>query len=416
MSRATALPPPTGLGWAPPFSVWRDAAGRVRCDLDPRSLVADPALTMWVTRNGDDGRDGLTLATSKASVWRCLPLAGGQPARRIIVEAGVYPHARGFSGVALLTDVVVQGTSDPSDPSLPPGQAVLTASDTGLVWAAAAGLAGVYRVALSYTPYAVFDRQQAGHRMLGVATPADVVNTPGSWAFDTGFLYARLASDRVPDAQVFAMRDAVTFICNLAERRFRLSNISLDGGSRAALIQACTRGVFDRCTMRSSKLEGLGLVSSAAAADIEMYSVRSSCVDTGADGFQYTASGAGSVLKVAEVECFASDLGHDAADSNNATTTHGNAPKVVRIGGYYDDSTGPVVADTGGGKAWIAGSVVGASRALNAINHAGVYTDGETWVEHATVTGSKTSLRANGGAIHAIATTFETSSGAVDVS
>ncbi|NUR17310.1 MAG: hypothetical protein HOQ13_13510 [Dermatophilaceae bacterium] len=123
------------------------------------------------------------------------------------------------------------------------------------------------------------------------------------------------------------------------------------------------------------------------------------------DGFNYHHT-AGTRPDFIEVDCRSHHNGLGNPGSNNASTAHEDV-RGIRVGGYYDVSGGPVLADVNSAKTWVLGSTVGQSTAgtgqdssfrVDAVGYAG--DPAVMWVDECTADGSPVAFMATAGAIH----------------
>ena len=84
------------------------------------------------------------------------------------------------------------------------------------------------------------------------------------------------------------------------------------------------------------------------------------------DGFNYHHT-SGTRLDFIEVDCRSHHNGLGNPGSNNATTCHEDV-RGIRVGGYYDNSGGPVVADVNSAQTWNLGCYAGTSTAAGLQN------------------------------------------------
>lgn len=247
-----------------------------------------------------------------------------------------------------------------------------TAAAAGLSWA----LAGeptplVYEALLATEPFEVLD----GSALAIQVSAADVNDNAGSYFWDAGTLYVRLADDRAPDSDVIAMisrapdadlralkASVINGHINTSTVDAYLQGLTFEGGNaRCLYIQAATSVTLVDCTATHGQSEGISLTSSTASGDYTLHLIRCKALDCDADGLQYTTSGANAVCRVLEWNC--ESAGNSGAGTDQGSTAHftaGNTSvSVIRVGGYYHGNKTQEIADVGGCDVWMLGSRIG---------------------------------------------------------
>lgn len=100
---------------------------------------------------------------------------------------------------------------------------------------------------------------------------------------------------------------------------------------------------FVNCTFRNGVANGLGI---GQTTDVYLYGCTAH--DNADDGLNYT-----SCTHVLEEACIAYDNG--TGNTDNASTCHTAGTAIIRVGGKFYSTTGPVVADVDDGVSWLVG-------------------------------------------------------------
>lgn len=137
-----------------------------------------------------------------------------------------------------------------------------------------------------------------------------------------------------------------------------VENLTFTGGfGRCFLIQSGSATFIDCDFINPQTLECVTLTSTTAALTHTMTFIRCRAISAQGDGFGATASGAGTIIRWAEIDCLAYRSGRAAGISNQGSSVHKSAGNgnvnIIRVNGHYFDSYGPQnIADVGGAQTW----------------------------------------------------------------
>lgn len=360
-ARPDAVTKPTGFAWLD-CSIREEVAGGFTCAVDERALLITPARVLYV--DGDPAN--LAASDANAGTDPAAPLRSINVAinkwnvdQTIYVKQGWYPLARSWvGGVPFNGHVNVIGVRDFT--TLAPGWFVSSASEevTALTWADVGG--GEWTAPVANAPYAVVDVSTSPPTWFTLAADAGSVDAPGEYFHGGGIIRVATLTGAQPGANLRILRDAVhNGWCNTALNVTVVRGTFEGGGNnRAFWFQHVARGTLIDCAFTLSESVGFELNSSAAGVVHRVNLIRCRAYDNTADGFAYTATGAGSEIRALEVGCEATRNGRNAG-SNQGSSMHfsvGNAAAaVVRVGGRYHGNEAQELADVGGSVAWMLG-------------------------------------------------------------
>lgn len=185
------------------------------------------------------------------------------------------------------------------------------------------------------------------------------------------------------------------------------------GHARAFFLQNVGTATFVDCDAYQGTQEGLSLTTSAAATVHTLYLVRCRAYDNqNGDGFPYTATGAGSTIRVLEWDCEGFDNVGASSQGSSGHFTAGNAEvSIIRVGGRYYGNGAQEAADVGC-QSWNLGCTFDGQDA------AGIgYTmsgTGTAWLHGCVLTGNATDITTDdaGGTVNVYDTSYRTTSGA----
>lgn len=416
------LSPPPGFGWTPPFSVIQTGPSTFTTDLNTDSLKVTTAATRYVAiATGSNANNGSSWALAHKSLWDALNDAfTAGVAVTIYVEGSADPNNPTMYDYdnawrsALAVDANVIVVSDRT--TLAPGYAISSTymapggADLG-TWALTADAAGphVYEATLAAAPNAVIDAtvlnaRGAPTKLTSRASIALVEANPGSYYHAAGKLYVRASDSRAPDAKLRALKaSVVNGHVNTSTVRAYLQGFTFEGGNaRALYLQNFTSVALVDCKAWCAQAAGIDFTNTTTGQTFTIISVRCSCLDNYADGFQYTGTAASTVIHAAEIDCIGK--GNSGAGTDQGSTAHftaGNTSvNVIRVGGTYAGNKTQEVADVGGCKVWNAGCRFGDGGIVG-------YFCGDastTWLHGCTLTANSTDIQTdNAGGIVRVA-------------
>jgi hypothetical protein len=351
---------PQGLGWTPPFSVYRTAGGAYRHGFDPAPYVIT-GKAYYLSPAGNDANSGLSAASPRRSLWRILQDVTDYDV--IYLAAGEYDAATGWGSRTMARSASIIATG---------GRAVLSRRATSVAWAAHT-VPGVWlgTPAPAAAVGVVLDARYPGPtglpgRLTRAATLAACETTPGTY-FPTGNLvYLRLSDDRAPDADVNVQLGGLNAAVSNAVSGY-LENLDFVGGNDCLLSSAAATGpdrnlVFNRCTFRfASAGDGLDLDASGNIFLLDCIAEMNEL-----DGFNFNGpSGGGVGVRAAELGCIARWNGFTTSGFNNGSSFHADTAG-VSVNCLVERNQNRNVHDVFGARRWALGCTSRDSRATDA--------------------------------------------------
>jgi hypothetical protein len=405
---ARGLSMPAQYPWTPDFKIFKSGISYTS-SYKPASDKPSGS-PIWVSTSGDDSSGN----GSEALPYRSIARAG-QDGSIIHIKSGFYADTHGDFEMGVTADtalIAVDGA----------GSVTITSSPDTLVWTLESG--NVYRASVATSINDVIDltHTRSGEYQLDgtseVPLPydeyssiTDVQNNAGSFYHDGSTLYVRTHDNRTPDSDVKPLWAKSIWSSSNVTHDVYLEGIEF-WGQDALRINGDTSGNSARvvavdCGFRFSPYGGNARCD--AIADVRF--IRCAVSDSNEDGFSYTNTSSGFSQNVLELNCSAYRCGRisDGDFNNNCSTSH-NTCNVIRIGGTYDTSQGPVIADVSGSQAICYGVTARNANSSNGDAHvsdasfsSGTYgTNGEIsklWLYGCTASGSGFDRGVSGGGI-----------------
>ncbi len=351
---------PEGLGWVPPFSVYRTAGGGYRHGFDVAPYIIT-GKAYYLSPAGNDANSGLSAASPRRSLWRILQDVTDYDV--IYLAAGEYDAATGWGSRTMGRAASIIATG---------GRAVLSRRATSVAWAAHT-VPGVWLG--TPTPAAgvgvVLDARYPGptglpSRLTRAATLAACEATPGTYFTSGNLVYLRLSDDRAPDADVNVQLGGLNAaVSNNVSGYFE--NLDFVGGNDCLLSSAAATGparnlVFNACTFRfASAGDGLDLDGSGDVFLLDCIAEMNEL-----DGFNYNApSGGGAGVRVAELGCIARWNGYTTSGFNNGSSFHSDTAG-VSVNCLVERNQNRNIHDVFGARRWALGCTSRDSRAVDA--------------------------------------------------
>lgn len=351
---------PDGLGWVPPFSVYRAADGSYRHNFDVTPYIVS-GKAYYLSPAGDDANSGLTAASPRRSLWRILQDVTDYDV--IYLAAGEYSAATGWGSRTMARSASIIATG---------GRAVLSRRATTVSWAAHT-VPGVWLG--TPTPAAavgvVLDARHPGPtglpgRLTRAATLAACEATPGTYFPSGNLVYVRLPDERAPDADVNVQLGGLNAsVSNTVSGYFE--NLDFVGGNDCLVSSATATGparnlVFNSCTFRfASAGDGLDLDASG-----NVFLLGCIAEMNELDGFNYNApSGGGVGVRAAELGCIARWNGFTTSGFNNGSSFHSDTVG-VSINCLVERNQNRNIHDVFGARRWALGCTSRDSRAADA--------------------------------------------------
>lgn len=343
---------PTAFGWDAPLNVFKSGRSYFT-DFDVRQYKGTAASDVYVDHvSGVSGAAG----TEAAPVKRLDQAMS-------LVAAGGTIHV--MSGGLAFRDVSWQNAPIRKSVNVvcEAGRVYYAIADRLTTWTSAGG--GVYTATRSHVSRVV--DLSIGRHGFGYTSVADLTECqtlPGSWYQSGSTLGVHTLTGDEPDPDVhiaLLITDGWRADASLNDVSLYMEGMTILGGSTGNLmVQGGAGGHIDMYGLdvemlwsTSFSFDGNSLNGYGARS---IYLQRCVAANSRKDGFNYATPDASSggvdrdSPQVIEVDCesYGHGIGNpvaERANSNNASTGHSGS-KIVRIGGYYHDTSGPVVAET----------------------------------------------------------------------
>jgi hypothetical protein len=363
---------PPGWSWSLPFTIER-LGRRFRPRAFSISKLAATGKAYYVKKGGNDGDTGLDWDHAFANLWYaiglsdCVEIHIGE-GRYGFNEANSIPGAYaqtliGYGDVILSTELFLTSWSSYGSHSF---QHAFTVT-VGSVWDGA-----------TLDAYGDFTQYTLA------ANAAAVDATPGSYYLDDpgNVLYVRCLDDRQPDTDVHVYRGSSNCFNTGYLKSYYLENLTFEGGSNRSVRfydAAGTGGMNVYMKNVSIKYTTPSNYNALQLDSCELSILQDVTVAKSLkDGINYGKLSA-IVPKGIEIDCQVRNCGAAGDNTMNCSTSH-QGSTIVRIGGNYHRSYGPVIADVNTAVVWNLG--VEAHHNLNSGGGTcSFYIDGSAWLD-----------------------------------
>lgn len=360
------LPPPTGLGWTPPFTVYQHPNGVYSTDFDIEDYrpVGTP-VDVYVSPTGNDANSGLTELLPKKNLKTALALAESLTvsgdACRLILASGSYVGTDQIDPAGLIfTDRKwIVETLD--------GGSATIGIYSDYTWSKTGGQTNVYQVTTAHTfqswvfDAGVLDEFGLFTRLAVKASVAEVDATQGSWFLDAGVLYVHTADSRVADNNLRMFADRVGLSVDGNGTLF-IRNVTIHGGSTSAM-QTQDTASHDpnlyayNCEFAYSFDDG---IDADGGDNIFLENCR--CIRNAQDGFNYGPGLRTAIGKVIEINCTATNNGSSANNDQGSSIHYGFV--AVSVNSQYIGAMGQGIADAEANR-WCVGCTAGSTRYID---------------------------------------------------
>jgi hypothetical protein len=360
---------PTGFTYTPPFSIERlGRSFRPANNWDISALAPRGKAYHVDVVNGNDANTGLSWAQAFKKIETAIAQADSV---EVHVAAGVYGWVNGWHSVT------VPGRSISI---IGHGNVIIDAAIETLSWSVNGTYADVYE-ATDNDVSSVVDLASADDdkRMVRVASVALVHGLPGSWYWNGATVYVHTFNGRAPDGNVRVSKDLGTIYIVRDSVTVYFENCKIWGGGRAwARSNSATGGLnvyFKNCEFKHMAYNGLEAEGPAVCGLQDCVSAYN-----GQDGYNYHARN-GIVTDAFEINCDAHDNGYFGESDDNASSIH-DGGRIVRVGGRYANTTGPVLVDIDAALAWCLGCAAENSKSNAAdSNRCNYFISGTMWLD-----------------------------------
>lgn len=401
VQRPAGMPALTKL---PNPDIYRLGNGRFGVSLDLSAIMPSGGATYYVARNGLAGNTGLTPASPWNLATAITAVNAGSGGDTIVLAAAADEYNATVTDTPLTKSCQILAAA--------PGVRLTNWRSPGITWTAASGVAGASGTVYSATNVStngVFDlvnlatwtdRTGRTHRnytpYTNMGTGADeaaalaLITADGQYAIGGSNIYVRPTgamdltnTDTRKNIRIRQDSGAglvasgsgvVVYVRGIAFEGHR----SFKAASNAVMIA-------EDCSFKYRTGDGTSHDGGSAI------HIRCLASANGQDGFNYHDT-PGNGAEFIEIDCISGYNGMTStAENNNATTAHGGM-RGIRVGGYYQTSTGPTLADVNTVKSWNLGLSLRDSRAATATNRTNVTVDStvEVWLDEVEFDGLNT--------------------------
>ncbi|MED3974613.1 hypothetical protein P4639_14565 [Priestia megaterium] len=363
------ITPPSGLGYTPPFKVYRDNLG-IYTDFTIEKYKNTGGQDYYVTNNGSDSNDGKSWSTAFSSMSKALSMAD---VGTIYVKFDLYDRNRGLSAVTITKSVNIIAV----------GGKVIFSAHNSLTWSLTSGQTYTYQAARS-TVDAVWDAKTVDelgdYKMLTKRTSiAEVEANAGSWYTDGTTLYVHTHDNRIPDTFIRAYLAVPNGVINSGTAKVYLEGVTFEGGIEPLKVTNGNTSSMPAVYAKKCKFKYGTQSNGATIQGADSFFVDCEAARNNLDGFNYHIYNNLKGIPV-EINCVGRNNGYTTQDNNNGTTTH-DAITSVRINGTYNKNKGPNVADVGAGKSWVVNSLGHTSTATTDVQNTNFQIDGLMWLD-----------------------------------
>lgn len=332
---------PSAFNYTPPFTIYknnRKFLPQLDFDLNIHSGIAD-TVTYYVDKeNGSDSNDGLTLATA----FQTLSEAQGQVDVDRIFCTGVFEKNersvrhdnRDIKIIGLDTNTYITSKINNQTGSW-------TSTDNYY----SANIGDFVGIVIDFTN---LNSLGVPTNLTSVASISEVNTTLNSFYVDwaTTTIYVRTFDDRVPDADVWLLDNAV-INSNLDNRKYYFENINFAGN---VLIKNNSATGGSKTYMKDCsfmKVQIWGQDESILENCKSLYGLDDDKINYDVDNTV--------VNNGIEINC---DLRNTISGSSSQASTSHNNCNTIRINGNYEDVTGQCIADVTGSNSWNLGCIM----------------------------------------------------------
>ena len=362
------LPPPTGLGWTPPMTVWMHNDGTYSTDFDIEDYrpLGTP-VDVYVSASGSDANTGLTsdspLKNLKTALALAESLSSSGDVCRLIMASGSYIGQDQIDPAGLVFEdrLWIVETLD--------GSTATVGIYSNYTWSKSGGYTNVYQVATADTFQAwVFDAGVVDDfgvytRLTLQSSIANVDANPGSYYVTGGILYVHTADSRAADNSLRMFEDRAGFIVN-GDATLFLKNVTIHGGNIGA-ISTNDDATYDpklygyNCEFGYSVDDGVDVNGGA-----DIYFQKCTCIKNNQDGFNYNP-GVRDNPRIIEVDCQGLYNGSDANNDQGSSLHYGLIG--VSVNCLFVGAVGQGIADAEANR-WCVGCTAGNTKYVNDAN------------------------------------------------
>lgn len=332
---------PDGMGYNPPFNVYRDVVNSFYTDFDI-TKYQPTGKTYYVSPTGSDSNDGLTLATAFASVNKAVSMPDVDV---VLIRYGLYDRAKGTLSTSPTRNISIKAFGGP---------VTLSAHDN-LTWTLTAGQTNTYQAARSGVGM-VYDAKSPDAngdyvRYTQQTSIANVEANAGSWYSDGTNVYVHCSGNRVPDTNIRAFLATNSNVIS-GKVTVYLEGITFEGGNQALLIQNTSSTAIPTVYAKDCGFKYASLYNALSVLGGNTYLVNCLAAQAFRDGFNYHFQN-GVLCTSVEINCTGRNNGYDTTSSNNNGSTTHDGNTIVRVNGMYNNNNGPNVCDVNGSKSWL---------------------------------------------------------------
>lgn len=344
---------PEGFTWTDaPITIYKNELGKFETDFD----VSDYEITgktYYVSLNGSDSNNGLTLGTAFATVQKALTMSDVDV---VLVAEGLYKKTNaGVPGLGTSTVTIPRPCTIKSMSGK-----VIFSMHQELVWTLTSGKTNTYQASRSGVGR-IFDAKYIDNygdyqEINKVLSIDEVENNTNSWYTDGTIVYVHTVDNRQPDTLIRPYFSTVDCIKSISGHSVYLEGIEFEGGG-SVLAVANTAILSPNIYTKNCKFK---YSTANDAVNIEgatnFYAQNCEVAKSYGDGFNYHILNE-VISNVIEVNCVGRDNGGANVNIDNGSTMH-DGGKVIRVNGAYFRNKGSNIGDINTGtQTWNLGCV-----------------------------------------------------------
>lgn len=356
------LATPDGLDWPDmPLRIYSDGS----TSFSKADWEINAEVDIWVSTTGNDTTGTGSIGAPYATIKKALTEAGlkAETSINIFVWAGEYPYNQHFSNTAVNKNInaIAVGGRVTCTNKFPLASSVL--DGTGCYRFTRSGIQDVrdWRYPVTWP-----NGEQTPMLLAQVSELALCQALPGTWYTNGTSVWVHLMDGRVPDAgpggDVGLLYGAPSLLMTHNRRMFldgfdfESANTSVIKVQPAAGAAGVERLVTHDCSIRFQRVAGSNSVQMHSLQLGINYNLRS--YEAEGDAYNYSTVNLSNSpsTKAIEIGCHAYKCGRPATHGGiiNGSTNHGDG-RVIRVGGVYRDTYGPVCADINTSRNWYVG-------------------------------------------------------------
>ena len=347
--RGVPVDVPTGFDFTPPFDITKFGKTKFTTNVDIDFYQVESEVTYYLSPDGDDSNDGLTIGEPKKSISTLISALNADPptGATLILAPGTYAG----------TDAIYASNfTFPCNVICPSGRALLSYFLTP-TWTKTAGRDNVYQFSSGAAIPAMIDHTNVDEfgfpkrlRIIGGGDIAAVDATPGSCAIITSTTFIHLHDSREPDGDVTVFGTGINGVTQTSDVDLFFRNIDLWGWNQnfRRVTTGSGQTVFDNSTFLYGRNGDNSYFQPTGASLVLLNNCTAAYAWS--DGFNHRND-----ARVVEIGCRGVYNGLTASPgSENGSTTHNNV-RSIRINGIYTHNMDRNIHDITETRNWLMG-------------------------------------------------------------